>query len=410
MTETSTDHDHATEGAGTQRGALAGVRVLDLSRFIAGPLCAQLLGDMGAEVIKVERPSGEDARGMEPMVGGESLYVMSYSRNKRGITLDTRHPEAQEILERLVASSDVLVENYRPGTLAKMGLGPVRLTELNPALVVTSLSGFGQTGPMRDRALFDPIAQALSGLMSLTGGADDPPTLAGAFVADYLTGVYGALGTLTALYARRETGRGQVVDVGSLDVLFAALGMAPSAYLNNGVLPVRTGSRDKLSGPANVFQTRDGWIYLHAGTNPLFGRLCAMIGRPELRSGPWATVAGRMADIDAVEQVVAAWMAEQDNARASAQLEAAGVPFGQVLSVPEVVALPQLLERDMIVDTPHRTAGTVKLPGIPVKLSDTPGRVRRGAPDLGEHNAEVYGELLGLSAADLERLAANGVI
>lgn len=391
-------------------GALTGIRVLDLSRFIAGPLCAQILGDLGAEVIKVERPSGEDARGMEPTVGGQSLYVMSYGRNKRGITLDTRHPEALGILERLVATSDVLVENYRPGTLAKMGLGPERLAELNPGLVLTSLSGFGQTGPMRDRALFDPIAQALSGLMSLTGSPDDPPTLAGAFLADHLTGVYGALGTLAALHARRATGLGQVVDVASLDVMFAALGMPPSTYLNLGVTPTRTGSRDTLSGPANVFRARDGWIYLHAGTNPLFARFCGMVGRPELLSGAWATVAGRMADIDAVEQVVKDWVAGQDCAEVSARLESAGIPFGEVLSIPEVTALPQLLEREMVVEVPHTTAGTVTLPGIPIKLGGTPGKIRHGAPDLGEHNGEVYAELLGLGPDDLARLAHDGVI
>lgn len=398
------------DGPTNEAGPLRGLRVLDLSRFIAGPLCAQILGDMGAEVIKVERPGGEDARGLEPMIEGESLYVMSYNRNKLGVTLDTRHPAAIGLLEQLVAKSDVLVENYRPGTLAKMGLGPERLKELNPGLVVTSLSGFGQTGPMKERALFDAIAQAMSGLMSRTGGPGDKPTLTGTFLADYLTGIYGALGTMTALYHRRATGEGQEVDVASLDAVFSCLGTAPSAYLNLGIEPVRTGSRDPLSGPANIFKTSDGWIYLHAGTDPLFRRLCTAMDRMELLGGPWATVQGRMTEIGAVEQVVATWVGRFDTGKASELLEDAGIPFGPVLSVQEVVDLPQLKARDMIVETKHTKAGTVRLPGIPVKLSSSPGNVRFGAPFVGEHNDYVYGEILGITTDKVNDLRRDSVI
>ena len=226
---------------------LDGIRVLDLSRFVAGPLCAQLLGDMGAEVIKLERPSGEDARDQGARYKGESVYAMAYNRNKHGITLDTRHPAARDLLERLVRASDVLVENYRPGTLDEMGLGAVRLRELNPRLVTTSLSGFGQSGPLAGRALFDPIAQAMSGLMSLTGDPEGPPTLTGTYIADHLAGLYGAIGTLLALYARDRTGQGQVVDVASLDALFSCLGTRPLEIAMLGVTPQRRGSRDRKS-------------------------------------------------------------------------------------------------------------------------------------------------------------------
>lgn len=388
---------------------LAGIRVLDMSRFIAGPLCAQYLGDMGAEVIKLERPGGEDARGLGPFVDGESLYVMTYNRNKLGVTLDTRSPRARSILEALISESDVLVENYRPGTLEKMGLGQDRLRELNPRLVLTSLSGFGQDGPMAGRALFDAIAQAMSGLMSRTGQPDDPPTMVGTFIADYLTGIYGALGTMTALLHRVTTGLGQIVDVASLDALFSCLGTAPSAYLNLGHEPVRTGSRDPLSGPANLFQTNDGWIYLHAGTDPLFRRLCAAMRRPEF-ADRWPTIADRMGDIDAVEDAVSDWIGTMCTEEVAAELEAAGVPFGPVLSVAEVVQLPQLQARHMLVPTPHMASGTVTLPGIPVKLSDSPGQVRRGAPSVGEHNSQIYGELLGMSTQEIQELRAQGVI
>lgn len=394
----------------TPPGPLNGLRVLDLSRFIAGPLCAQILGDMGAEVIKVERPGGEDARGLEPMVGGESLYVMNYNRNKYGATLDTRHPSALQLLEDLVTKSDVLVENYRPGTLAKMGLTPERIQQLNPGLVVASLSGFGQTGPMAGRALFDAIAQAMSGLMSRTGMPEDPPTLTGTFLADYLTGIYGALGAVVALYNRRDTGKGQTVDVASLDAVFSCLGTAPSTYMNLGVTPVRTGSRDPLSGPANTFRTADGWIYLHAGTDPLFSRLCRAMGRTDFLEGKWATVPGRMAEVESVEAMVANWTAQFDTETVSGLLEEAGIPFGPVLSIEEVVKLPQLEAREMIVETEHTNAGSVRLPGIPVKLSSSPGKVRHGAPAIGEHNDYVYGKVLGLAPETIAHLRASGVI
>src|SRR5215207_1372693 len=260
-------------GAGTGNGPLSDIRVLDLSRFIAGPFCAQLLGDMGADVVKVERPRGEDARHHAPFLGSESLYVLALNRNKRAMTLDTRHPSASEVLERMLRDSDVLVENYRPGTLAAMGFGPDRLREINPRLIVTSISGFGQSGPLAERALFDAIAQAMSGLMSLTGEGD-APTLAGTYVADYVAGLYGALGTVLALRHRGRTGEGQVVDVASLDGLFSCLATQITATANLGVAPSRTGARDALNAPANVFRAKDGYLYLHGGTNPLFPRLC----------------------------------------------------------------------------------------------------------------------------------------
>lgn len=391
-------------------GALTGLRVLDLSRFIAGPLCAQILGDMGAEVIKVERPGGEDARSFPPIIRGESLYVMAYNRNKLGATLDTRHPSALSLLEKLVSKSDVLVENYRPGTLTKMGLTPERLEELNPHLVVTSLSGFGQTGPMAERPLFDAIAQAMSGLMSLTGTKDDPPTLTGTFIADYLSGIYGALGTVTALYARQAIGHGQAVDVGSLDALFSCLGTAPGAFLELGVEPLRTGSRDPISGPANVFKTADGWIFLHAGTNPLFRRLCEAMGREDLLVGPWATIEGRMREIDVLESTVADWLSKFSSEEAGELLEELGIPFGPVLSVPEATHLEQIQSREMIVPTTHTTAGSVSLPGLPIKLSATPGIVKHGAPTVGEHNDYVYRKVIGLKSEEVKKLIKSGVI
>jgi crotonobetainyl-CoA:carnitine CoA-transferase CaiB-like acyl-CoA transferase len=393
----------------TAETPLGDVRVVDLSRFIAGPFCAQILADMGADVVKVERPGGEDARHHAPFLEGESLYVMAFSRNKRGMTLDTRHPDALAVLERMVARSDVLVENYRPGTLAAIGLGPERLSELNPRLVVTSISGFGRDGPLRQRALFDAIAQAMSGLMSLTGDGDRP-TLAGTYVADYVAGLYGALGTLLALRHRDRTGEGQVVDVASLDGLFSCLATDVMASANLGVEPERTGSRDALNAPANVFEAQDGYLYLHGGTNPLFSRLCRAMGRPELATDErYADVVSRMANVASIEKVVADWVASGTVEAAGERLTAEGIPWGPVESLSGVVASPQIAARDMLVNVDHPTLGELRVPGLPIKLSVSPGTVRTPPPSVGQDTEAVLGEL-GYSGAEVAELQASGAV
>jgi crotonobetainyl-CoA:carnitine CoA-transferase CaiB-like acyl-CoA transferase len=391
-------------------GPLDGIRVLDLSRFIAGPFCAQMLGDMGADVIKVERSVGEDARHHAPFYKGQSVYTMVFNRNKRAVTLNTRHPAAQPVLERLVREVDVLVENFRPGTLEQMGFGYERLRELNPQLIVTSISGFGQTGPLAQRALFDAIAQAMSGLMSLTGDAGHP-TLTGTYIADYVAGLHGVIGTLLALHHRERAGEGQVVDVGSLDALFSCLGTHPSAAVMLGHVAERSGSRDLLTGPANVFEARDGHLYLHAGTNPLFPRLCQVLGRPELATDDrFKDVPSRMANIEAIEPVVAEWVAGQTVDEAGDALTAVGIPWGRVATIPEVVGSAQIAAREMLVDVEHPQLGTLTIPGIPIKLSATPGTVRKAPPMVGEDTDEVYAEVLGLSDEELAHLREVGAI
>lgn len=390
---------------------LDGIRVLDLSRFIAGPLCAQILGDMGAEVIKLERPHGEDARDQGARYRGESIYTMAFNRNKHGITLDTRHPAAAGILERLVRASDVLVENYRPGTLDSMGLGADRLHALNPRLVVTSLSGFGQTGPLAHRALFDPIAQAMSGLMSLTGEPGGPPTLTGTYIADHLAGLYGAIGTLMALYARDRTGDGQLVDVASLDSLFASLGTRPLEVAMLGLTPRRSGSRDPFSAPANVFQTTDGYVYIHGGTDGLFPRLCAAIGRPDLAEDErFRDVPGRRMATEELETAVSGWTTTRTVAQVSEALMGAGVPFGPVADVADALASPQIATREMLVEIEHPILGPLVVTGLPVKLSATPGSVRKAPPMVGEDNDHVYGDVLGFNPAEIAELRASGAI
>ena len=394
-----------------QPGPLDGVRVLDLSRFIAGPLCGQLLGDMGAEVIKVERPRGEDAREQGARFKGESLYTMAFNRNKFGITLDTRQPGAAEILERLIRVSDVLIENYRPGTLETMGLGPARLQALNPRLVLTSLSGFGQTGPLSGRALFDPIAQAMSGLMALTGEPDGAPVLTGTYIADHLAGLYGVIGTLLALRARERTGAGQTVDIASLDSVFSCLGTRPLEIAMLGLAPVRRGSRDPFSSPANVFRASDGYLYVHGGTDPLFPKLCAVIGRPDLvLDERFRDVAGRLRAADELEASVSAWMASRTVGEASEALAEAGIPFGPVATVADAVGSDQIAAREMLVEIEHPTLGPVVVTGLPVKLSATPGTVWKAPPRVGEDNDRIYGAVLGMSAGEIAELRSSGVI
>lgn len=386
-------------------GALDGIRVVDLSRFIAGPICGQILGDMGANVIKVERPGGEDARFQGPFIDGESLYPMAYNRNKASVTLDTRHPDAGSVLERLVAWADVVIENYRPGTLDAMGFGWGRLHEAYPRLVLTSLSGFGQTGPLAQRPLFDAIAQAASGLMSLTGEADGPPTLTGTYIADHVAGLYGAIGTLVAIIARTSSGLGQRVDVASLDALVSVLGTRPMAFAMLGERPVRRGSRDPYSAPASVFAARDGHVYLHGGTDALFPRLCRAIGRPDLVEDPrFATIASRLVHVDALEAAVAAWTRTRTETEIEVALADAGVPCAAVAGIEQVVASPQLRAREMFVEVEGAATGTALLTGIPIKLDATPGTIRAAPPRAGQDTDRILGDILGFEQASIDAL------
>jgi crotonobetainyl-CoA:carnitine CoA-transferase CaiB-like acyl-CoA transferase len=305
----------------------------------------------------------------------------------------------------------VVVENYRPGTMAAMGFGYEQIRELNPRAILTSVSGFGQTGPLRERALFDAIAQAGSGLMSRTGEPEGEPVLAGTYIADHTAGLFAAHGTMTALFHRERTGEGQHVDVALMDTLFACMGLAvPSALLLGETAP-RLGNRDMLSAPANLFPTRDGHVYVHAGTSALFKRLCVLVGRPEAAEDPrFASIERRMANVDDAERLVSEWAAELTTEEALARLEAAGIPAGAVATVADVAASEQLRARDMVVEVEHERLGTLEVAGVPVKLSASPGDVRRAAPTLGEHTTEVLGEICGVSPEDVERLRADGVV
>lgn len=369
------------------------------------------LADMGADVIKVERPGGEDARQNAPFVNGHSLYAMTFNRNKRAITVNTRSPRGVALLRRLIQWADVVVENYRPGTMEAMGLGYDALCQLNPGVVLTSVSGMGQTGPQRNRAMFDAAAQAASGLSFRNGKEGDPPMFTGAFLADYIAGAYAAFGTMLALFHRERTGKGQLVDISLLDSLFSVLGIPMASWLVLSEKMPRTGNRDAYTAPAGIFEATDGYVYLHAGTDALFRRLVGVMGQPGLADDPrHATVAARMSNVEVTEAVVSAWLADLTVEEAGALLDKAGVPYSEVADIERAATNEQLLAREMIVEVEHAEAGKVVVPGVVVKLSATPGSVREAPPVVGQHTDEVLRDLLGLSPDEIRALRAEGAV
>lgn len=404
------DYSETSEDAGLP-GPMDGVKVLDLSRFIAGPLCAQILGDFGAEVVKIERPTGEDSRHHGPYWKGQSIYMFLYHRNKQAATLDTRHPRALKILEDLVKWADIVVENFRPGTIEKMGLGYERMKELNPGVILVSISGFGQTGPDSKRALFDAISQASSGLMSMTGEPDGKPTLSGTYIADYTTGYQGAIGAMAALRHRDLTGEGQLVDIASYDTMFSALGTRLIAELMLNLDMPRSGSRDLLTAPVNVYEAADGPIYIQAGTASLFPKLCTVMGREDLTEhGRFATVESRLKEQEFLEGVIQAWASSLKRNEIARQLDVAGVPYAQVSTVREVVQSPQITARGMIVETEHPEHGKIKMPANPIHMEKTPATVRKAPPNVGEDNDHVYRNILGFSEDAIAELKEQGTI
>jgi crotonobetainyl-CoA:carnitine CoA-transferase CaiB-like acyl-CoA transferase len=394
--------------------ALAHVRVLDLTRFLAGPFCTSMLADMGAEVVKVEAPKGGDeGRYGYPPVDGVPVFFLALNRNKKGITLDLRKDEGKAILRRLLPHFDVLVENFAGGTLARWGLAPEDLCRQHPRLVVASLSGFGQTGPWHDRPSYDIITQAVSGFMTLTGFPGNPPTRGGGSLGDYVQGLFGAIAVLGALVARDRTGRGQAVDVSSQDAMFTLLDQWPSIFAASGRLPKQVGNRHLAAVPYDCYRARDGWLVIAVASNKLFRQLCQAMGRPELGDDPrFRGVTARLEHGDEINAIVAEWVGARTVEEVVALLgpDGAGVPCSPVYAVDQLVDHPQLVARDMIRRLPHPKLGELVVPGVVVKMSDTPGEVRTPGPELGAHTDEVLGSLLGLDAGELARLRGEQVI
>jgi len=404
---------HPTGAANPKPAPLHGIRVVDLARYIAGPYCAMLLGDMGADVIKVEPPGrGENSRVFGPFVEGESLYTMVFNRNKRSLTLDLRCAAGKQVLRELLTKADVLVENFVPGTLEAMGFDWDTLRAINPRLILTRISGFGQTGPLSRKPCFDVIAQTMSGLMDITGEADGRPTMAGTYVVDYSTGLYATIGTLGALQARAQTGKGQVVDVALLDSAMSMLMTAIPEQLLLGRTMSRHGNRDRYGAPANTFPTGDGaWVHLATAGEPMFRALAIAMGKPEIADDArFRDNAARMRNVEALEQHIAAWSRTLTAAELLGVLQSIGVPSAKVTRVSELVQHPQLAHRGQIIDMPHTKAGTVPMQGFAVHFGDTPMRLHHPPPLLGQHTDEVLSQWLALSPGQIADLRAAGTV
>jgi CoA:oxalate CoA-transferase len=389
---------------------LSGVRVLDLTRVLSGPFCTALLGDLGADVIKVEAPEGDSIRGQGAIKDGLSGYFAQFNRNKRSIRLDLRKQGGREILARLIAQSDVLVENFRPGVLDRMGFAAARLKELRPSLVSCAINGFGSTGPYRDRPAFDFIAQALSGFMSVNGRAEDPPLRSGLPISDLVAGLYAALSITAALPRARATGQGQSTEVSLTNGMVSMLSYIATNYFASGTVPPRSGNDHPIAAPYGLFPTRDGEIAIAPPDDVFFGRLANVLGMPELKSDPlYATQHARVANRSRINAIVGGRFAANTTAYWVETLNAAGVPCGPVNTVENVFEDPQILAQEMVMDVQHPGHGTVRMLGFPMKFSETPCRVRLPAPELGEHSDFVLAEL-GYTADAIASFRSAGVI
>ena len=394
-------------------GPLRNVTVLDLSRVLSGPYCTMQLADMGARVIKIERPgAGDDTRAWgPPFVEGESAYFLSINRNKESVTLNFKHPEGRRLLDALIARADVLVENFRPGTLDDMALGYEALHAKHPRLIYTSISGFGHTGPLRERAGYDAVLQGEAGIMSVTGPAGGPGYKVGVAIADLAAGLFATQGTLLALYERERSGRGQHVDIAMLDSVAALLTYQAGIYFTTGAPPSRLGNAHPTVAPYETFQASDGDIVLAAGNDELWRRFCRVAGLDAYAADPrFVTNGDRVRNYGALRPIVAEAFRRRTRAEWIGLLNEAGIPAGPVRDLHEVLTDPQLLAREMVHTLPHIAAGPVRVLGIPVKLSDTPGAVRAAPPALGEHTEAVLTRDLGLAAADVAALRAAGVV
>ena len=398
--------------SGRTRPPLHGVRVIDMTRVLAGPFCTMSLGDMGAEVIKVEEPGkGDDTRGWPPFVHGEATYFLSVNRNKKSLTLDLKAPDGQEILRRLLASADVVVENFRPGTMERLGFGYETLKRANPRLIYCSISGFGESGPEAHRPGYDLIVQGESGVMDITGFPDGPPVKVGNSIGDLVAGMAAAQGITLALLSRSQTGKGQKVEIGMLDVMASLLTYQAGLYWNAGGRPARRGNEHPSIVPYEVFKAQDVYITLGVANNSLWDRTCKALDRPDLIKDPrFDTEANRVTNrkvlVPLLNEILGARPADEWLAR----LDKAGVPAGRIKSVAEVCESAHLRARGMMVSLAHPKAGSIRVMGVPVRLHDTPGGAQAAPPLLGQHTDEVLTKLLRMPKARVEKLRAAGVV
>lgn len=395
-----------------EAGPLSGLRVLEVGSSVAGPFCGRLLADFGAEVIKVEDPAGDPVRTMNKRVNGHSLYAASIFRNKRLVAIDLRRQEGRDLVRDLAASSDIMIENFRPGTLEKWGLGYEVLRAANPKLVLLRISGFGQTGPYRDRAGYGIIGEAVSGLRHLTGDPDRPPGRINTSLTDEVTGLYAAFGAVMAIVARQTRGTGQCVDATLYESAFSLIEPHVPTYAALGIVAQRAGSRLPDSTPNNLYATRDGrHIHITAMSDSVFARLAAAMDRPELAVDERYRIAtARSANEDALDAIIAEWTSARDLRQIEQMLEAAAVPASRIFDVADIFADPHFRARDMLVEKIDPQIGPVTVAGVVPKLSDTPGEIRHLGRRTGEDTEAVLMEVLGLRGEQIRDLEACGAI
>ncbi|MEU6748569.1 CoA transferase [Spirillospora sp. NPDC046719] len=394
-------------------GALGDLRVVEMGQLLAGPFCGQLLGDFGAEVVKIEPPGAGDPMrewGREKP-HGMSLWWPILARNKKSVTLNLRTPEGQSLARKIIAQADVLVENFRPGTLERWGLAPADLQRENPRLIITRVTGYGQDGPYAPRAGFGSIGEAMGGIRYVTGDPDKPPSRAGISLGDELAGTFAALGTLVALHARHRTGRGQIVDSALYEAVLALMESLVPEWEIAGYQRERTGSVLPNIAPSNVYPTLDGPVLIAANRDTIWRRLAALMGRPELADDErYATHGARGTNAEELDELIGAWTAGQSSDALLELLHENGIPAGLTYRAKDMLADPHYKAREAIIRMAHPDFGDFPMHNVFPKLSDTPGEVRTLGPSLGQHNAEVYGELLGLSSGEITSLESAGTI
>lgn len=391
---------------------LDGIKVLDLTRVLAGPYATMLLSDLGAEVIKIEQPgTGDESRNFGPFKNGFSLYFMSVNRGKRSVTLNLKTERGSAIFKQLVKQSDVVVENFRPGTMKKLGLDYDSLTAEHPSLIYAACSGFGQTGPYAQQGAYDMIIQGMGGIISITGEPDGPPVRVGTSISDITAALFTTIGILSALHHRHRTGKGQLVDVAMLDSLVAVLENAVVRYFATGEVPQPLGSRHPAITPFEAFASADGHVIIAIGNDTLWAKFCEHVNRQELISDArFSTNADRTANHSELLPILSEIMCQRTTDEWIDALGKIGVPCGPINAMDRVVSHPQVQAREMITRVAHSITGPVEVPGVPIKLSETPGQVDTPAPSLGEHTLEVLTGVLKMHPSEVERLRQEGVI
>ncbi|PWW20771.1 crotonobetainyl-CoA:carnitine CoA-transferase CaiB-like acyl-CoA transferase [Cytobacillus oceanisediminis] len=393
-------------------GALEGIRIIDVSRVLAGPFCSMILGDLGAEVIKIEHyKTGDETRGWgPPFVNGESAYYLCANRNKQSITLNLKSEEGKEIFRRLVTSSDIVVQNFKAGTMEKMGLGYESLKELNPTLIMASITGFGSTGPYKDLPGYDYIIQAMSGLMSITGEPDGSPMKVGVAIADVLTGLYTCIGILSALHHHTQTGEGQEIDISLLDCQVSSLINVASNYLCSGVIPGRLGNQHPNIVPYQVFSAMDGELVVAVGNDEQFKRFAAALGRPVLAEmDEFIHNENRIENKTKLIPICEELLSKKTKQEWKEILDAAGIPNGPINTVREMFDDPQIKAREMVVEMDHPLIKDLKLTGSPIKLSKSPVKMRHHPPLYGEHTEAVL-EQIGYQPDEIKKFKQNKII